>query len=227
MALIHLETKLHDIVMTDPTVVTVLNRFGIELGVGDNTVGSICLKHGMNSDFFMTILNTYLSSEYFPEKVLSSFSANLIVDYLNKTNSYYEQFQIPNIERHFSFLLQKSDAQNSNLALMMQFFVEVKAELLQRISDDRLRWFPEVLELDTKHSTKDLHIVHFEEENDSIEDKIDDLISMFVIHLKGKYDHNLCQAVLIALTSLKKDITQNNRIRNRILKPLSQALLNC
>ena len=60
--------------------------------------------------------------------------------------------------------------------------------------------------------------------DDSIEDKINDLLSMFVIHLKGDYDHNLALAVLMAVVSLKKDITQNNRIRNRILRLLSQTL---
>ena len=64
-----------------------------------------------------------------------------------------------------------------------------------------------------------------EEQSDAIEDKINDLINMFVIHLKGNYDHNLCQAVLISLVNFKKDITQNNRIRNRILLPYSQAIL--
>ena len=48
---------------------------------------------------------------------------------------------------------------------------------------------------------------------------------MFVVHLKGDYNSNLCQAVLTALLSIKKDITQNNRIRNRILRPLSDVLL--
>ena len=61
-------------------------------------------------------------------------------------------------------------------------------------------------------------------DEDSVEDKIDDLIHMFVMHLKGDYDHNLCLAVIISLFNLKKDITQNNRIRNRILRPLAAAL---
>ena len=49
---------------------------------------------------------------------------------------------------------------------------------------------------------------------------------MFVIHLRGEYDANLCHAVLFAIISLEKDIKQNNRIRNRILYPISVALKN-
>ena len=48
---------------------------------------------------------------------------------------------------------------------------------------------------------------------------------MLVVHMKGDYDHNLGYAVLVAVFSLKKDIKQNNRIRNRILRPFSNALM--
>ena len=61
---------------------------------------------------------------------------------------------------------------------------------------------------------------------DTVEDKLNDLISMMVIHLSGKYDTNLALAVLMALTSLKNDLTQNNRIRNRLLKPMFHVLIN-
>ena len=55
---------------------------------------------------------------------------------------------------------------------------------------------------------------------------MDDLINMLIVHLKGDYDHNLGYAVVVAVLALKKDIRQNNRIRNRILRPISQALSN-
>ena len=217
--LIDLDTKVSDIVVHYPATVTVLNRFGIWLGVGDKTVGKICEEHHINACFFSAILNTYINKDYFPEKILDGFSAKEIVDYLSKTNSYYEHYQLPNIERHFQFLIGKSRPQNNNLELMLKFFHEMKQELLNRIAYDREYRFPELLSQATGNS--------FERENDeqdTIEDKIDDLISMIVIHLQGDYDANLGYAVLIAIISLKKDITQNNRIRNRIMRPMHHAM---
>ena len=217
------DTKLHEIVLLDPTIITVFYRFGIVLGLSDCTVESICEEKKIDIDFFLAILNTYLSPSYFPENKIRNFSASDIVNYLSQTNVFYEKFQIPNIERHFGLLLKKTESANSNLALMMKFFVEVKSELLQRNNDDRENWFPQLLAQYSKNHDVVLNYKKVDE-SDSIEDKIDDLINMFVIHLKGDYDHNLCQAVLISLVNFKKDITQNNRIRNRILKPFSQAL---
>jgi len=225
MTLIHADTKLSDIVIADPTTVTVLNRFGITLGVGDLTVARACEKQQLDREFFTTILNTYVHADYFPQRILASFSAATIVDYLRKTNDYYAQFQIPNIERHFGLLINKSESANSNLTVMSRFFSEVKHELLDRIADDRTRWFPEILTLEANAPERpDTLVSTFDEGSDTIEDKLNDLISMFVIHLKGDYDLNLCQAVLIALHNLRKDIAQNDRIRNRILAPIVDSL---
>lgn len=219
------DTPLHEIVLFDPTIITVFHRFGIELGLSDSTVESVCKDKKLDMDFFLAIINTYLSPSYFPKNKIGNFCASDIVNYLSQTNVFYEKYQIPNIERHFGLLLKKTEAGNSNLNLMMKFFVEVKTELLQRIYDDSNNWFPQLLLQYSKIDSGNISLnSEMEEESDPIEDKIDDLISMFVIHLKGNYDHNLCQAVLISLANFKKDITQNNRIRNRILKPFSQAL---
>lgn len=227
LPIISAETKLSQIIIEDPCILSVLNRFGISLGVGDLTIEQICNKKDLNTTFFTTILNTFRDPNFFPEKTLYSFRAHLIVDYLKKTNQSYIQFQLPNIERHLSLLISKSDSTGSNLLIIMNFFREVKAELMQRIYDDDNRWFPEILALEQQCDTvPDSPLsTHGIDTQDAIEDKVNDLISMFVIHLKGDYDMNLGQAVLLALDSIKKDITQNNRIRLRILLPLYQALI--
>lgn len=227
LPLIHHDTKLSDIVLADPSAVTVLNRFGIFLGVGDLTVARACNQLNIDKDFFVTILNTYLHESFFPDRILTTFKATTIVHYLAQTNSYYELFQLPNIERHFQLLISKSDPANNNLGLMLRFFTEVKEQLLERIADDRQQWFPAIIHAEANaQTTIDTRIDSHESGSDTVEDKLHDLLSMLVIHLTGDYDRNLVLAVLMALTSLKKDIAQNNRIRNRLLRPLFQALSN-
>ena len=228
MALINAETKLCDVILNEPSLIPVINRFGIILGVGDKTIRTVCEEKDLDSEFFVTILNTFINEDYFPEKRLKSFCATQIVDYLTQTNAYYEQFQIPNIERHFNSLINQSDSDNNNLELMKQFFEELKKELLSRIEHDRNDWFPAI-----KAAAEELHVECYAQqvspgldEPDSLEEKLDDLKSLFVIHLQGEYDLNLCHGVIFALYSLEKDIKQHNRIRNRILRPIAESMLN-
>ncbi len=245
MTLINQDTKLCDIILQEPSTITVLDRFGISLGVGDVRIIDACHEHDIDVNFFITILNTYINENYFPQAALLAFSTSRIIEYLAKTNEYYERNVIPNIERHFAFLISKTLAhksdsasqsqacerdhfiKNSNLVLMRQFFEEVKIELLQRIEEDRNKWFPTIALNEMRSIGKMPHPVKDAQDiSDPIEEKIDDLINMLIMHLKGDYDHNLGYAVITAIFSLKKDIKQNNRIRYRILQPISQALNN-
>ncbi len=227
MALINADCKLCDVILNEPSIIPVINRFGIILGVGDKSIRTVCEEKNLDCEFFVTILNTFINEDYFPENRLKSFCATQIVDYLTQTNAYYQQFQIPNIERHFNSLISQSDSDNNNLELMKQFFEELKKELLSRIERDRTSWFPAIRaaaeQLQGEYYGEHIHYDH--DEPDSLEEKLDDLKSLFVIHLRGEYDLNLCHGVIFALYSLEKDIKQHNRIRNRILRPIADAML--
>ncbi len=225
LTLINHDTKLSDIVIAEPSALTVLNRFGIRLGLGDLTVARACTQLDIDPDFMVTILNTYLHEAYFPERIEATFKASTIVNYLGQTNNYYIHFHLPVIERHFGLLISKSDPANNNLGLMLKFFIEVKQQLLDRIADDRDRWFPAILEAEATATAIETFIRPDEDDVDTVEDKLTDLINMMVIHLSGNYDGNLALAVLMALVSLKNDLVQNNRIRNRLLRPMFHVLI--
>lgn len=222
MALVTPDTKLCEVIVDEPSVVPVINRFDIVLGVGDRTIKSICKEKGIDISFFITILNAFIHESFFLENVTGAFNAGDVVDYLRKTNNSYLRNQLPNIERHFAALISRSDS-NNNLPLLFNFYREVKTEIERRIDSDN-QWFDAIISAEQSNSEVSVAGNAVQAESDSIEDKLSDLINMFVIHLRGDYDRNLCHAVLFAVISLEKDIRQNNRIRNRVLRPLVDAL---
>ena len=222
MALVTPDTKLCEVIVDEPSVVPVINRFDIVLGVGDRTIKSICKEKGIDTSFFITILNAFINESFFLENVTGAFNAGDVVDYLRKTNNSYLRNQRPNIERHFAALISRSDS-NNNLPLLFNFYREVKTEIERRIDSDN-QWFDAIISAEQSNSEVSVAGNAVQAESDSIEDKLSDLINMFVIHLRGDYDRNLCHAVLFAVISLEKDICQNNRIRNRVLRPLVDAL---
>ena len=222
MALVTPDTKLCEVIVDEPSVVPVINRFDIVLGVGDRTIKSICKEKGIDTSFFITILNAFIHESFFLENVTGAFNAGDVVDYLRKTNNSYLRNQLPNIERHFAALISRSDS-NNNLPLLFNFYREVKTEIERRIDSDN-QWFDAIISAEQSNSEVSVAGNAVQAESDSIEDKLSDLINMFVIHLRGDYERNLCHAVLFAVISLEKDIRQNNRIRNRVLRPLVDAL---
>lgn len=223
--------QMSEVVEEHPSLIPVINRFGIRLGLGDKSVKALCEEHELDTDFLLVVLNTFLNEEYFPEKKLRTFHTSQIIGYLTKTNQYYRRYQLPNIERHLASFISQSTPGNSTLSLIGRFFRSFKEELTARIDNDGQAWFPYCLSLSGKLErttpsgpAETLHLHTVQQEEDPIEALLADLKSILVKHLSGDYDENLCYAVIFALCTLEKDIKQHNRIRYRILKPMVAAM---
>ena len=231
MPLVYPTMKLSEVVEEHTSLIPVINRFGIRLGLGDKSVNQICEEYGIDPDFFLIVINTFLNEEYFPEKKLQMFHTSQIIDYLTKTNRYYARYQLPNIERHLSSFISMSSPDNGSLNLIGKFFSSFKEELTARIENDGKVWFPYCLDLSNKlHASqtaeelKELQLCTNKREEDRIEALLYDLKSILIKHISGEYNENLCYAVIFSIGSLEKDIKQHNRIRYRILAPMAMAM---
>lgn len=226
MALLTSDTPLSAALEQHPTLIPLVSRFGIRLGLGDKSVAAVCREHAIDAGFILTLMNTYLFEEYFPERKLKSFHVSQIVDYLTKTNAYYLHSQLPNIERHLGSLIASSEGGNRNLALIGQFFSRFKESLTASIEYDTQEWFPYCLALSGGEATENVPVPSISDaaEEDPAVSQLCDLRSIMVRHLSGRYDDNLAYAVIFAIGSIERDIRQHNRIRNRILIPIIRTL---
>ncbi|MDR1402629.1 MAG: helix-turn-helix transcriptional regulator [Tannerellaceae bacterium] len=219
--------QMSEVVEEHASLIPVINRFGIRLGLGDSSVNEICHNHQLDADFFLTVINTFLHEEYFPEKKLQSFHTSLIIDYLQKTNHYYRQNQLPNIERHLTYFIKVSAPGNQSLSFIGAFFAECKKAFDARMDYDEKTWFPYCLALnESRRQRTDAPIPQASslQCEDNREELLADLKKIIVKHLSGSYDENLCYAVVIAVNNLQKDMKQQNRIRYRILVPMVTAM---
>ncbi|MDR1259248.1 MAG: helix-turn-helix transcriptional regulator [Tannerellaceae bacterium] len=223
--------QMSEVVEEHPSLIPIINRFGIRLGLGDKSVQEICDEYQLDPDFLLIVINTFLNEEYFPEKKLQTFHTSQIIDYLVKTNNYYLYFQLPNIEHHLTSFISMNISGNQTLALIGKFFFSFKNELVARIENDDRQWFPYCLalsgKLQEKIHKKDNQALSLNLEKrseDVIEELLADLKRIIVKHLSGDYNLNLCYAVVSSISSLEKDIRQHNRIRFRILAPMVDAM---
>lgn len=201
MKLVSSHIKLADIIFHDPAAITVLNRFGIRLGVGSATLGQACALRNLDAPFVEAILNISLNEDYFPERALKTFTLPLLEEYLLGTDRYYTRLQLPNIARHLDSLISHS-LDGGNLELLRGFFGDLSRELTARAE----------AELKAGHCLKD--------DWQPVSDTISDLLSFFVVHLRGECDENLCNAVVNAIFTLDHDLRQTARIRRQALLPL-------
>ena len=87
--------SMSELVEEHTSLIPVLNRLGIRLGLGDKSVKSIFDAHGLDTDFLLMVINTFLNEEYFPEQQIQIFPTPHIFDYLTNTTQYYQLFHFP------------------------------------------------------------------------------------------------------------------------------------
>lgn len=227
---IYKSMPLGDIIREYPTLIPIVGRFGIRPGLGEATVGEMAAQHGVDTDFFVMVLNTYLNESYFPEKRLQAFHISQIIDYLNKTNSYYLRFQLPNIEKHLRAFISMSRVTNNSLELLGRQSEALRAELTAQIAQDSDTDFPAFLALARRYEQEGAGPLEVRGEKKIFESNAEQLLSemqnILIRFLTGDYDENLCYAVIFALNSMERDIRQHNRIRHRILYPIVEAMKN-
>lgn len=220
------DTRLCDAIMLDAALIPLVGRLGIPLGVGVDTIGDICERHKLNQSFFLAIVNTFINRDYMPSSADDVWSLEALLDYLQLTDRFYAEVQLPNIQRHLMMLMQRSNAE-SNLALIMNYFMSLKEDLHRSANEEDAKWFAiirDCAEGSSDHTCLVEGIEQSIESRNVISDKVNDLASIFVRHLKGDFDQNLCMAVVNAIFLLRDDISQNNRIRERILLPMVKEL---
>lgn len=199
MAFLTPTSILSETVSVNYLLIPVINRFGIKLGLEDKSVKTVCEEYNQNIDFFLTILNTYLNEDYFPEKKLQEFEIDLVTDYLKRTDMYYMHGQIPNVEKHLNALIATSDPNNKQLELIRKLFFRFKDALIHRINNGLL-------------------------DDDTSQALLLDLKNILIKHISGSFNENLCYAVVFSVDSLLNDLSKHNRIREKILKPMIAEL---
>ncbi len=229
------DLKMADVVHMNHFSLSILDRFGIELGFGDKTVEETCTEFNVDPSFFLEIINAFIDKDYFPKKQLQGFSVKLITDYLQKTHKYYIEIKVPEIESHIDELVNTCYSQKENMSLLKRFFEEYNTELHHHILREETVVFPytqmiedafyaDKIDIGIIKHMKEYSIDIFEKEHDDIEEKLYDLKNIIIKYLPQPNNKALCQHLLHELFGLEKDINDHSRIEDKVLVPKIRAM---
>lgn len=205
---------------------SLLERFGIQLGFGEQTVKEVCENHHINADFFIEIVNVCSSKDYFPKDQLDLFSIPQLIEYLKKSHSVYLETKIPKIEKLISELDWLNEAEKKNNKLLENFFKGYKHEIVSHMAYEESTVYPYALAL-TEGTVKledNFKINTYAEVHDNIEEKLMDLKNIIIKYLPPPTDPRVTHRILSELFLLEKDLNEHSRIEDKILIPKIQQL---
>lgn len=222
--------KMADVIHRNYFTLTVLNRFGIELGFGDKSVDDVCKIYHVDVDFFLEIVNTFVDKDYFPKKHLQTFPVKFITDYLQQTHNDYHQNKVPEIEFLIEQMVDSCYTQKDKIVLLKKFFNDYKQELLNHTKREEEVVFPYTLAIEKEYLSdkpdqsvlklmKTYSIEVFQNEHDNIEEKLYDLKNIIIKYLPQPKNSKLCNKLLYELFNLEQDLNDHSRIEEKVLVP--------
>jgi regulator of cell morphogenesis and NO signaling len=225
------DTKLIDIVNYNYHVLPVFYRFGIYPGFGDKTVGQLCDNKGINATLFLNIVNAFLDANYKPDKGTYDFTIAEIIFYLKRAHQDY-LLKLEDLGKILSQVLSTCcSAKQKEVALVNNFFLSYKRDLIKHITFEDTRIFPYCLEVEQKlnsgkhdieHSV-DLH--YYRSDHMNIENKIVDLKSIIVKYLPIDSPSQLLNTLIFEIYDFENDLFSHQSIEDRLLLPMVETIL--
>ena len=88
-----------DVICDEPSLLQMMSRFGIPLGVGDKTVGEVCDEHQVHAPTFLAVANYMKIGAEIAPYYVENVSVPALVAYLDQAHNYFLNFQLPAIRR--------------------------------------------------------------------------------------------------------------------------------
>lgn len=220
-ALIEADDQLCEVLGRNIDLLPIVFRFGISSNMGQSTLEEICLNKKIDSDFLLSVLNTYHSSNYFPNT--ESINLTLLTDFLTRTHQHHKQVTIPLLGSLMQEL--KIKLPDTKLTITLERYLNnYVTRLMDHIEFEEKYIFPLVGLLKANGSRSDLKtssskLKRLFGQHNNVETEISDLIMIILQHIPENTDIQIFHDILHTLSHFEKEQVDHARFEDKILVP--------
>ena len=212
-----------ELVISNPTLMLTLSRFGIELGFGDQNVKEVCEKANVSPSFFLLICNLYSNPEFIPSKDdIKSVDANAILSYLSESHKYYLKERLPHIEYHLKRIVEACPERFGNT--INRFFNEYKDEVESHFKYEEEVVFPYIKSLCNNKIEPNFSISEFKSNHSNIEDKLNDLMNILIKYLPANIFPKERIEISLDIMEVTSDLSCHTLVEERVLVPFVEMM---
>ena len=212
---ITVDTKMVDLLHNNLNLLFVLNQFSIPLGFGEKTIREVCLKHQVDSQSFLTLLQLHGNPENPDMQRLRNLKPEIILSYLRKSHNYFVGYRLPAIKEQFASALPEGGTRET----ILSYFEEYESEVREHMGYENTVFYPYVQKL-IEHSDKLPYSVReYEARHNNIEEKLDDLINLIIKYLPTEGNALMLADVLEDLRQCNSDLNLHTFLEDEVLVP--------
>mgnify|MGYP004498372113 CR=1 FL=1 len=213
-------SKMADLVCDHYSILLLINRFGISLGMGEKTIKEICDEHDVDVDTFLYIVHFLLFDVMPDDENKPELSIPQIITFLRNSHSYFLDFRLPEIRCNMNEAIE--DAPEDIQFVIGKYFDEYSEEVHQHMKYEDQVVFPYVDGLLNGVKDKDYSIETFQKRHDQVELKMVELKSIFIKYYANS--GNKVNNMLHELFTCSEELLNHNSVEDYIFIPCVKEL---
>ncbi len=224
MAIFYNDTlRMCDVICDEPSLLQMMSRFGIPLGVGERTVRDVCTSNNVDTMTFLAVANFMKHGKDVVDQYLEKVSVSSLVAYLSQAHNYFLDFQLPNIRRK---LLEAIDCsqQNEVAFLILKFYDEYMAEVRRHMQHENSKIFTYVNLLLEGRRRADFEISQFARSHMGIDKKLQELKNIIIKYYTPTETAELLNNVLFDIFICEADLRLHCKVEDELFVPAVQQL---
>lgn len=209
--------KMSDLITNDYSMLLVMHRFGIAMGIGEKSIKEVCKQNKVDCNTFLTVVNFLLEDNITFSNVSQHLSIEALITYLQRSHDYFLNFRLPHIRRKLKEAI-TTDCSEDVTFVILRFFDEYASEVNKHMAYEEKTVFPYVRDL--IHGKKDgkYNISIFRKKHDQIDSKLSELKNILIKYYPGA-SSNLLNSVLFDILSCEKDLASHCKMEDYLFTP--------
>ena len=113
--------KISDLMSHEEDAIHVISRFGLQMGVGEQTIAQACESHGVHTPTFLAVINHKVFKK---QAQLADVDIPTLQQYLRNAHTYFLDFRLPYLRRSLIEALIPAGAANKIPMLILRCYDE-------------------------------------------------------------------------------------------------------
>ncbi len=216
-------SKMCDIICDEPSLLQMMSRFGIPLGVGEHSIKKVCEAHNVDTMTFLAVANFIKHGHGVADQYLDHVSVAALTAYLSRAHSYFLDYQLPDIRRK---LLEAIDCsrQNEVAFLILKFYDEYMAEVRRHMKHENSKVFTYVNQLLEGKRAPDFEIAQFARSHVGIDKKLQELKNIIIKYYTPTEKTDRLNTVLFDIFNCEDDLRLHCEVEDELFVPAVQML---
>ena len=132
--------KICDLMAHEEDAIQIISRFGLELGVGEQTIEQVCKAHHVHTPTFLAVINYKL---YKQPVTTTDIDVPTLQCFLNNAHTYFLDFRLPRLRRALVEAIIPADPTTKIPGLILRCYDEFVAEIRTHIEHENQGLFEE------------------------------------------------------------------------------------